>query len=424
IAINTAQKKKTLTTKSKPNTENSKPSFKIAHIQINEGTSDFSDMSLILPFSAHINHLKGSVKGISSKQKAVINIALNGRVENLAPVIIKGKISPQQGNSEIKLDFKSMPLPLMTPYMAEFAGRKIEKGNMSLGLQYKIHNKQLTASNNLLIDQLVLGDEVENPEAVSLPLGLAIALLQDADGKIKLAVPITGNLDNPEFSVSSIITDALVNVLTKIVTSPFNAIASLIDSDEDISKIVFSPGKTTLDSKQQDKLNALVGALAKRPALQLEIKGAAFSETDWPHLQAEALDKQISQMRADEINKNSKKKVLPEHLPHSNKDYQRLLADLFIQKFPKLGDRSLFGTPHLISSETGEFYSVAKTKLAKLIPPNSQRLHELAVSRAQAIAKHLADKKIAIERVFLLDVDIDPKDSDNKFAATLNLTVN
>ncbi|NOR68508.1 MAG: membrane biogenesis protein, partial [Methylomarinum sp.] len=125
-----------------------------------------------------------------------------------------------------------------------------------------------------------------------------------------------------------------------------------------------------------------------------------------------------------EINKDSKQKVLPEHLPHSNKDYQRLLADLFIQKFPKLGDRSLFGTPRLINSEMGEFYSVAKTKLAKLIPPNSQRLHELAVSRAQAIAKHLADKKIAIERVFLLDVDIDPKDSDNKFAATLNLTVN
>lgn len=422
IAINHKNQEKPLNSNAK--TKNSKSNFKIAHIKINKGSTDFSDMSLILPFSAHINDLKGVVKGISSEQNAEINIALNGRVENLAPVIINGKITPYQGDSEIKLDFKSMPLPLMTPYMAEFAGRKIEKGNMTLGLQYKIINKQLTASNHLLIDQLVLGNKVENPEAVSLPLELAIALLQDTDGKIKLGVPITGNLDNPEFSVSGIIVDALVNVLSKIISSPFTAIASLIDSDEDISQVKFAPGKAALDIKQQNKLNSLVEALAKRPSLQLEIKGTAFSKIDWPYLQAEALDKQIAKMRADELNKTNKKTVPPEYLDHSNKDYQRLLADLFIAKFPQLAERSLFGTPQLIEPETGEFYSVATAKLAKLIPPSNQRLQALAVARAQAISKHLVNQKIAIEKIFLLDIDIDPQNTNNEAASLLNLTVN
>lgn len=398
------------------------PTFKIAHFEVTEGITDFSDRSLILPFSAHLNHLKGSVKGISSDQNAVINVILNGTVENLAPVKIKGKISPNQGNSEFTLDFKSMPLPLMSPYMADFAGRKIEKGNMSLRLKYKIKNKQLTASNSLLIDQLILGKKVDNPEATSLPLGLAIALLEDANGQIKLDVPITGSLDDPEFSIGSIIVDALVNVISKIVTSPFYSIASLIGSDEDVSKITFSPGKALLDDKQRNKLDGLVNALSNRPVLKLEIKGAAFSENDWPQLQAEALDNLLLQIRADELNKNSDTKVLAGHIPQSDKENQRLLADLFIKEFPDLAEKSLFGTPRLLAPNTGDFYEVAKEKLAATIVPDSQRLRKLATARAQAITKHLVDNGIAIERIFLLDVTVDPKDSDNVIATILNLT--
>ncbi len=398
------------------------PSFKISHFKVINGISDFSDRSLILPFSVHISHLKGNIKGISSKKNAQINIDLKGHVANLAPVTITGKISPYRGDSEFDLNFNSMPLPIMTPYMAEFAGRKIEKGNMTLDLKYKIENKQLAASNSLLIDQLVLGDEVENPEAVSLPLGLAIALLQDADGKIALDVPITGDLDHPEFSVASIIIDALFNVITKIVTSPFYAIASLLNSEEDISKVTFLAGTALLDETQQEKLNQLANALSKRPALRLEIKGSAFSELDWPTLQSEALEKQIMALRLEELNKDSEKKIASTTLVSSDENYKRLLADLFIQNFPNLAERSLFGTPRLIDSEQGDFYEIAQTSLAATIPADIQRLQSLAVNRAQTIARHLVDKEIKIERIFLLDVAVDPEDSEKTNATTLSLT--
>lgn len=398
------------------------PTFKINHFVMTGGKSDFSDKSLILPFSAHITHLKGSVKGISSDKNANIKIALKGKVADFAPVNIKGNISPSKGNSDFKVSFNSMPLPLITPYMAEFAGRKIEKGNMTLKFQYKIRNNKLEASNSLLIDQLVLGDEVDNPDAVSLPLGLAIALLQDGDGKIKLDVPITGDLDNPEFSVAGIIVDALINVLTKIVTSPFNAIASLMGSDEDISKISFAAGKTSLDPNQQEKLDNLAIALLDRPALKLEIQGAAYSAQDWPQMQMAALDKQILQLRIDELIKEKSKKALPKKLAPSNEEYQRLLADLFIEKFPKLADKSLFGKPRLINSKSDDFYGVAQNKLSALIKPNNHSLHNLAAARAKAIANYLIEKKIEVSRIFLLDVKVANKVKEQLITSQLNLT--
>lgn len=424
IVINTNEDEKPETKKQPVKDKTAEPKFKIKHFVMSEGVSDFADKSLLLPFSAHISHLKGSVKGISSNKNATINIALNGRVAELSPVTIKGKITPSNSNSNFKIDFDSMPLPLMTPYMAEFAGRKIEKGNMSLNFEYKIHNKQLTASNSLLIDQLVLGDEVDNPDAVSIPLGFAIALLQDADGKIKLDVPVTGDLDNPEFSIAGIIVDALVNVITKIVASPFNAIASLIGSDEDISKITFAAGNAVLDEKQLKKLDDLVTALTERPALKLEIKGTAFSVQDWPQMQVTALDKQILKLRTDELIKEGKKDTIPEQLAHADEEYQRLLADLFIKDFPTLADRSLLGKPRLIDPTLGEFYQVAQNKLATKIPPDNQSLHNLASLRAKAIAKHLVEKEIEVKRMFLLDVDIDPKDAeDDSITTTLGLKI-
>ena len=112
-------------------------------------------------------------------------------------------------------------MPLVSPYMVQFAGYKVEKGKLTLGLKYNVVNRKLTASNSIFIDQFELGEKVENPNAVSLPLKLAVALLKDSSGKIKIDVPITGSLDDPKFSVGAIVADALMNVISKVVTSPF-----------------------------------------------------------------------------------------------------------------------------------------------------------------------------------------------------------
>jgi hypothetical protein len=399
-----------------------KPSYKITHFEVIDADLDFSDQSLIIPFFTHIKQLNGSVEGISSAKNTVTHITLAGKAHDIAPVNIKGSINSSQGTSafEFEFDFSSMPLPLMTPYMVEFVGYKVEKGNISLDLNYRHKSNQLTADNTLLIDRLILGEEIDNPKAASLPLNLAIALLEDSDGKIKLEVPITGSLDDPEFSIASLVTDALFNVITKVVTSPFNAIASLINSDEDVSKVAFATGQALLSQQQQSKLDSLANALSNRKALKLEIKGTAFTEHDWPMLQAQALDDQLlkisSYNKTESIEKN--------HL--NDEQYQDLLADLFIQKFPQLAERSLLGSPQLINAEEGDFYNIAKAKLAAMIPPDMTRLKQLAAERAKTISHYLVDKGISISRIYLLNVAIDPESMTNEqgeIATPLSLTV-
>ena len=61
--------------------------------------------------------------------------------------------------------------------------------------------RKLDSQNNIFIDQFTFGEKVESPQATSLPVKLAVALLKDRKGEIKLDLPVTGSLDDPKFSV-------------------------------------------------------------------------------------------------------------------------------------------------------------------------------------------------------------------------------
>ncbi|MDO9271097.1 MAG: DUF748 domain-containing protein [Methylobacter sp.] len=393
--------------------EAQKPKFKLGKIQIIDGSSDFSDLSLILPFAAQIKSLDGGIGGISSDRKSIINVDLKGNAYDLAPVDIKGQISPYLGDYDIQVKFTGMPMPLISPYMVQFAGYKVEKGKMSLELNYKVVDRELTASNNILIDRFELGEKVENPNAVSLPLKLAVALIKDSDGKIRIDIPITGSLEDPKFSVTHLIVDALVNAISKVITSPFRSLASIIGSDEDLSIISFPAGSSELNKQEISKLEDLAKALKTRPVLKLEIKGAAFQEQDWPAVSDDALYDQLKRIKAAEINKQGGRKIRAEYVVISDQDYRRLMEQLFAEKFPLMVEKSLLGRLRLVGSKadtnTDEFYAVAKEKLSAIIKPEEQRLKGLAAERAQAIARYIVQKGgIANERVFILDTVIDP----------------
>ncbi len=105
----------------------------------------------------------------------------------------------------------------------------------------------------MVIDQLTLGDRVDSPDATKLPVGLAIVLLRDSDGKINLDIPLTGRIDDPEFSVWRIVLQVIVNILTKVATAPFALLGSLFGGGEELSYIEFDAGSTALSEPEHEK---------------------------------------------------------------------------------------------------------------------------------------------------------------------------
>ena len=380
----------------------------IKKIRITNGSSDFSDLSLILPFSVTIKELHGAIKGVSSKRHAKTTIALDGKVNRISPVTIRGTIDPfaTRDHADIDLRFKNLSMPTVTPYMAQFAGYRIDKGKMSLDLDYKVHKGLLHATNKIEIDHLVLGEKVDNPKATSLPIKLALALMTDADGKIILDFPITGSLEDPHFDIGAVVVKVLVNIITKAVTAPFNLLANLVGSSSDLSVIGFEPGSSELSAEAEKKLDAVVKGLKERTELRLDIKGMAYENADWPPLAEARLERQLKAAKARESGEAAKTASELAQIQLSKEEYQHLLLNYFRTQFPNA--RIGIYAEKLIEDEPLPETTIKKLKKKLVAAIDKAQLRALAHARAQAIFKRVTGKGgISSDRVFLLDSKIE-----------------
>jgi uncharacterized protein involved in outer membrane biogenesis/uncharacterized membrane protein len=264
----------------------------IGDIKVSKGDVQFSDFYIKPNYSAHLTDVSGSVSALSATQAGKIEMA--ARVGNLAPVEVHGTVNPFAQALTLDLTAKAtgVDLPPLSTYSGKYAGYGITKGALSFDVHYKIDNRRLVASNKLVLDQLTFGDRVESPTATKLPILLAVALLKDGNGAIRLDLPVQGSLDDPEFSVWGIIVQIIVNLIGKAVTAPFALIGALVGSHADeLAFIEFTPGRADLSPPNEAKLQALAKGLADRPALKLDIAGRAVPDADREGLKRVALDR-------------------------------------------------------------------------------------------------------------------------------------
>jgi hypothetical protein len=270
---------------------------RIQRLRFQNAKLDFSDLSLRPQFSAKIYELNGVVTGLSSNRDSRSQIELEGRVDEFGLARIRGELNPfaPRGNTDVSVVFKNVDMVSATPYSMKFAGYKIAEGKISLDLQYKVRNSQLEGANRIIIDKLILGERVDSPDALKLPLELAIAILKDVDGRIDLGLPVSGNMDDPQFSYGALIWKAIGNVLTKIVTAPFRALGSLFGiSGEKLEAIDFDPGSDRLLPPEREKLKQVAQVLSKRAQLKLSVPGQYSEAADGAALKAHAVRLEVA----------------------------------------------------------------------------------------------------------------------------------
>lgn len=283
---------------SAPSNESGRADFAVAvdRIRLDQAELEFADLSLRPQFGTYIHSLSGVINGLSSEPRSTAQVELDGKVDEFGSARIRGALQPFQATefTDLKLVFRNLEMNRLTPYSGKFAGRRIDEGKLSVDLEYKIKQRKLAGANKFIINKLKLGDKVDSDDAVNLPLDLAIALLEDSNGVIDLDLPVSGSLDDPEFSYGKVVWKALVNVLGKIVTSPFRALGNLLGLGSDkLDALVFDTGSAKLAPPEQEKLQALSKALAQRPNLTLSIAPVIDEKRDARALQEQYVRNQV-----------------------------------------------------------------------------------------------------------------------------------
>ena len=384
----------------------------VKSVELQSGRTNFSDLSINPNFSAGIEDLHGTVRGLNSQPNSRAQVDLHGQVDPFAPVAITGEVnllSPAL-YTDLALSFRNIELSIFNPYSGKFAGYAISKGKLTTELHYKVDGRKLEATHHVSIDQLEFGEKTESKDAVSLPVKLAVALLKDRNGLIELDLPVDGSLDDPNFHLAPAIWKFLGNLLVKAVTAPFALLGSLFGGGPDLQFVEFSPGAAAVGAAGGEKLKAIVKALKERPQLKIEVPIAVLAEIDRPALLEARLAADLDAERALQTKPAAQKPGVVEPPPFRQLEPAAqlpVLAALYTKKlghapqFPEAGD----GKPTKPEIAAAEVAYLDEQLRAQVVVDDADLKH-LAEQRAQSLQQALlADGAIDPARVFLVASD-------------------
>ncbi len=258
----------------KNKTSNKNLNLDIGPIKIVDASFNFEDKNLPIPFNILVSNLDGNFSEFNSKSSKPTKLNLEGTVDKYGYAKISGLVEHQniKNLTDINMIFKNINIKNLTSYSGKFLGKKIDSGKLNLDLKYNIKNSNLNAKNSIVINNIKLGEKVESKDAISIPLELAIALLEDSKGVINLDIPISGNVSDPNFSIAPIIWKAFTNLVVKAVSAPFKFLASLLGVEaEEIKTIDFEYASSKLLSSEKETLNNLILIMEKRPHIAIKI---------------------------------------------------------------------------------------------------------------------------------------------------------
>ncbi|MDP1528863.1 DUF748 domain-containing protein [Rhodoferax sp.] len=385
------------------------------------GRVDFSDRFIQPNYSADLTELTGKLSAFSSQAPngavQLADLELHGRAQGTASLEVLGKINPLVKPLALDITGKvrDLELPPLSPYSARYAGYGIERGKLSVDINYQVQpDGRLSANHKIVLNQLKFGDAVPDAKD-TLPVKLAVALLADRHGVIDINLPVSGSLSDPQFRIGPIVFKLIVNLIVKAITAPFSLLASALGGGgEELSMVNFAPGSASLSPEARTGLDKVAKALLERPALSMTVVGSASlaHERDaYKRAQLQALV--LAEKRRGAVLDGATAEDA-RALAVSAQDYPVLLKAVYKRAdFPK--PRNLIGLAKDIPVPEMEALLLANLSVTEAA------MRALAEQRGVAVRDYLASLKLPMERLFLGATKAAPDDAKWQPRAELNL---
>ncbi|MBV8403136.1 MAG: DUF748 domain-containing protein [Gammaproteobacteria bacterium] len=394
----------------------------IGTVTLANGSANYSDLWIKPSFAIGIQSLEGRITGLSSDPQSRAKVQLAGKVDRYAPWKLSGEVNLLSAAlfTDLTMGFSDVDLTVVNPYSGHFVGYRIDKGKLSVDVHYQVEQRKLTATQHFVVDQLELGERVESPDAVHVPLKIAVALLKDRNGVIDLNLPMSGSLDDPQFRIGPIVWKMFVNLITKVAAAPFALLGHLFGGgNEHLNIIEFDAGSAELQKPAQDQLASVAQALKERPQLKLDVPIVFVDSVDRPALAAAHLR---GELQARELATREGRRHPDTAFDLALADPQRhfkLLLEQYQADFGKARPLppSVVAVQQAKRGETPAYDAAVNDLEAALIDhvqvPDSD-LQQLGKQRAQAIQGALVTSGgVETSRVFVVNASQQPPAGDN-----------
>ncbi|MGD2112236.1 MAG: DUF748 domain-containing protein, partial [Gammaproteobacteria bacterium] len=252
---------------------------------------ELRDQSVEPAFSSRLALSDAVIRSIDTAQPEQDSpVSIEGRTSRHSKVIVKGMLRPFAARPTLKLDnrFEGIALTELSPYTVRMLGYQLKSGHLDLDSSLSIDHGSIDSSNRMTLRALEVAPVDNEARAqlesqLSLPLGTALDMLRDKHDTIQLDLPVSGDIDSPDFDISDVVNTAVSKALKKasmtyltLALQPYGALISVAKlageaaSRVQLAPVGFSPGQAVLPEAGHDYLGKVADILASRPELNIK----------------------------------------------------------------------------------------------------------------------------------------------------------
>lgn len=259
----------------------------VRRFDFTDGALTYSDHTLVDAFRFPVTKIAVHAENLTLQGNNGANIQASLPHGGTAMVKWRGSLDDISRSQDLELTIKNLHLEDLSPYTVAYLGHPFEEGVFSFVSKNSIRNSQLEGNNHLDIYKAVVGKKRKDVDAqVKIPLKAALYVLKDKDEKIQIDMPISGNLDNPEFNYMKVVWKTLGNFLIKVAEEPFKLAGNALGiGGNDETFIPVDPDQEDITSAQYYEFDKYANAALQTPELMMTFEMLLNTNADSVHVQ-------------------------------------------------------------------------------------------------------------------------------------------
>jgi hypothetical protein len=242
-----------------------------------------------------LNELDFNIHDLNAKQPNTDSpFKLSAKTIRHSTIDLAGTVRPyaEKLSLDAKGKLKGFDLRAATPAAEQAIGHIIQSGQLDADLT-------LLAKDGILDSKIALSlyhfnikakskkDAEKLDKKFGMPLNQTLTLLRDKDGSIHMDIPITGDVDSPDFDPM----DAIIKATSKAATftlitfyTPYglayyggSAVFDLATA-LDFKPIIFKPGSAEMPDDSEEQLDTMAKLLTEKPQVHLSLCGVTNNQ--------------------------------------------------------------------------------------------------------------------------------------------------
>ena len=255
---------------------------------------EYRDNSVKPAFVFDMNSIQLTLKNLdSSKPEQDSDVSYSAKIGKNAVVSAAGTAKPLQAKISFNLQGKIVGLDLreFSTFSSRAIGHNINSGQLDAKLKLLASNGVLDSEIDLTLNQFKLAalsaaDQKELDSKLGFPLNASLSLLKDKNNRIKLKIPVKGDLQKPDFNPEDAITQAISTAVTTAVLLYYTPYGLVVIAEDlfnlatalKFDPLRFSAGVGDISSTDATTLEKIALLMKDRPGVDVTL--CPFTNTE------------------------------------------------------------------------------------------------------------------------------------------------